>query len=192
MTVYCTEAEKDTYSDDYYWNRLPSHVPSVTFHTRVQKGEEFQWQDISTWDLFAGKRVLVFSLPGAFTPTCSTYQLPQFEEMADDFYAEYFDEIYCVTVNDAFVCNAWAKANNLECVTVIPDGSGKFTEGMTMSVNKDNLGFGRRSWRYACVVENGEILDWFIEEGKDNDGKTDPYLFTSPSYIYKTLFGEQA
>ena len=97
------------------------------------------------------------------------------------------DEIFCMTVNDAFVCNAWANANNLEHVQVVPDGSGKFTEEMQMLVSKDNLGFGRRSWRYAAVVENGVITDWFIEEGKEDDHDQDPYMFTAPQYILNKL-----
>jgi peroxiredoxin len=143
----------------------------------------YRWQDVSTWELFAGKKVLLFSLPGAFTPTCSTYQLPNFEKLAPDFYAKGFDEIYCISVNDAFVMNRWAKENNLEYVRVIPDGSGDFTRKMEMSVQKDNLGFGERSWRYACVVQNGEITDWFIEEGKEDNCADDPYLYTNPEYI---------
>ena len=189
MAIYCTEHERPGYEEKGYWRSLPEMVPSVTFHTRGynEETEEYFWLDVNTWDLFAGQRVLIFSLPGAFTPTCSTYQLPSFEQLAEEFYAEDIDEIFCMTVNDAFVCNAWGRANKLENVIVIPDGSAKFTEGMQMAVEKDNLGFGRRSWRYACIVDNGTITDWFIEEGKDDNVEGDPYLYTDPAYILAQL-----
>ena len=187
MAIYCTEHERSMYEDTSGWGSLPAYVPSVVFHTRVTNGEVFVWKDISTWELFAGRRVLIFSLPGAFTPTCSTYQLPNFERLVNDFYAAGIDDIYCFTVNDAFVCNAWANHNALREVRVIPDGSHKFTEEMQMLVDKDNLGFGRRSWRYACIVENGKITDWFIEEGKTDDCPTDPYLYTNPEYILENM-----
>lgn len=188
MAIYCTAQERAQYEEKGYWRSLPEMVPSVTFKTRVQHPDRgFEWLDVNTWDLFAGRRVLMFSLPGAFTPTCSTYQLPSFEQLASEIYAEGIDEIYCLTVNDAFVCNAWAKANNLKEIQVIPDGSGKFTEAMNMMVDKDNLGFGRRSWRYACIVDNGTIEDWFIEEGREDNCEEDPYMFTDPAYILNKL-----
>lgn len=189
MAIYCTEHERAGYEEKGYWRSLPEMIPSVTFHTRIynEEAEQFEWLDVNTWDLFAGQRVLMFALPGAFTPTCSTYQLPSFEQLAEEIYAEDIDEIFCFTVNDAFVCNAWGKANDLENVIVIPDGSGKFTEEMQMLVDKDNLGFGRRSWRYACVVDNGSITDWFIEEGRGDNCEEDPYMFTDPAYILNKL-----
>ena len=183
MAIHCTDYEKDMYSQTDGWGSLPEYVPSVVFHTRVSNGEVFEWKDVSTWNIFAGRRVLIFSLPGAFTPTCSTYQLPNFDRQAELFYATGIEDIYCVSVNDSFVMNAWSKANNIENIKMIPDGSEKFTEEMQMLVDKDNLGFGRRSWRYACVVDNGTITDWFIEEGKTDNCTTDPYLFTNPEYI---------
>ena len=187
--IYCSSHERSMYEEAGYWRSLPLVIPSVVFKTRVKDAEAFDWKDVTTWDLFANKRVLLFSLPGAFTPTCSTYQLPSFEQLAEDFYVEGIDEIYCMTVNDAFVCNAWAKANNLEEITVIPDGSANFTEAMQMLVDKDNLGFGRRSWRYACIAENGNITDWFIEEGKEDNCGEDPYLYTNPQYILEQIRG---
>jgi len=131
-------------------------VPNVTFRTRVRDEavggpNPYRWQDMTSDDYFKGKRVILFSLPGAFTPTCSTYQLPDFEKMYDEFKAEGIDEIYCISVNDAFVMNAWGKSQNLNHVKLIPDGSGEFTRKMGMLVAKDNLGFGMRSWRYAAV-----------------------------------------
>ena len=191
MAIYCTSHEHTTYSEKNYWRTLPEMVPSVTFHTRIYNDvkKEFEWLDVNTWDIFAGERILMFSLPGAFTPTCSTYQLPGFEQLAEEFYAEGITGIVCMTVNDAFVCNAWAKANNLKHVQVIPDGACKFTEAMNMAVDKDSLGFGRRSWRYACIVENGTIEDWFIEEGREDNRKDDPYMFTNPEYILQQIRG---
>ena len=189
MAIYCTEHERDQYEEKGYWRSLPDMVPSVVFKTRAydEETEEFYWLDVSTWDIFAGERVLIFSLPGAFTPTCSTYQLPDFEELAPQFFEEGIDAIYCITVNDAFVTNAWARHNNLEHIQVMPDGSGKFTEEMQMIVDKDNLGFGRRSWRYAAVVDNGHIVDWFIEEGREDNHDKDPYMFTAPVFILNKL-----
>lgn len=189
MAIYCTEHERSEYEETSYWRSLPDMVPSVTFKTRAYDTEdkEFYWLDVNTWDIFAGERILMFALPGAFTPTCSTYQLPSFEQLAGDFYAEGIDEIFCFTVNDAFVTNAWGRANNLKNIIVMPDGSGKFTESMGMMVDKDNLGFGRRSWRYACIVDNGTITDWFIEEGREDNCKNDPYVFTNPEYILNKL-----
>ena len=189
MTIYCTEHERDQYEEKGYWRSLPDMVPSEVFKTRAYdtENEEFYWLDVSTWDVFAGERVLIFSLPGAFTPTCSTYQLPDFENLAPEFFEEGIDSIYCITVNDAFVTNAWARHNELENVIVLPDGSGKFTEEMQMIVDKDNLGFGRRSWRYAAVVDNGHIVDWFIEEGREDNHDKDPYMFTAPAFILNKL-----
>ena len=189
MAIYCTEHERPGYEEKGYWRSLPEMVPSVAFHTRIynEETQKYEWLDVNTWDLFADERILMFSLPGAFTPTCSTYQLPTFEQLAPDFYHQGITGIVCMTVNDAFVCNAWAQANNLEHVQVIPDGSGKFTEAMNMMVDKDNLGFGRRSWRYACIGDNGTITDWFIEEGKEDNVEGDPYLYTDPAYILAQL-----
>ena len=142
---------------------------------------------MTSFDLFANKRVVLFSLPGAFTPTCSTMQLPGFENNFAEFKALGIKDIYCISINDAFVMNAWAKAQKIKKVKVIPDGSGKFTRKMRMSVQKDNLGFGERSWRYACVVNNGKIEKWFIEPEPRDNADTDPYGETSPENILAWL-----
>jgi len=168
------------------------YVPNVTFKTRIRDesiggDNPYRWQDVTTDDLFAGKKVILFSLPGAFTPTCSTYQLPNFEKMHDEFYAQGIDAIYCMSVNDSFVMNAWAKAQGLEHVQVIPDGSGTFTRHMGMLVDKDNLGFGMRSWRYAVVVEDKKITHWFVEPGKEDNHGEDPYGVSSPENIFKAI-----
>ncbi len=182
-----------------HWDRevdegdeLKKIVPSVIFKTRVRDDSiegpnPYRWEDVTSFDLFANKRVVLFSLPGAFTPTCSTYQLPGFEEKFAEFKALGIKDIYCVSVNDAFVMNAWAKAQKIKKVKVIPDGSGKFTRKMGMLVYKDNLGFGERSWRYACVVNNGKIEKWFIEPGAEDNCPVDPYGETSPENILSWL-----
>ena len=178
--------------DENAGDELKTLVPSVTFKTRVRDDSiggdnPYRWEDVTTWDLFAGKRVVLFSLPGAFTPTCSTYQLPGFEEKFAEFKSLGIKDIYCVSVNDAFVMNAWAKAQKVKKVKVIPDGSGKFTRRMGMLVQKDNLGFGERSWRYACVVNNGKIEKWFIEPGAEDNCPVDPYGETIPENILNWL-----
>lgn len=160
----------------------PTVLPSVVFKTRV----DGEWVETNSYELFGGKRVVIFSLPGAFTPTCSAFQLPGFEEKYEEF-MNYVDEIYCVSVNDAFVMNAWAKDQNIKNVKLIPDGSVRFTYGMGMDVLKDNLGFGERSWRYAVVADNGRIEKWFIEEGKDDNFDGDPYDVSSPESVLEYL-----
>lgn len=171
---------------------LPAVVPAVVFKTRVRDESiegpnPYRWQDVNSYDYFAGKRVVLFSLPGAFTPTCSTYQLPGFEESFQTFTDLGIDEIYCISVNDAFVMNKWAEDQNIQNVKVIPDGSGLFTASMNMLVQKDNLGFGVRSWRYAVVVNNGTIEKWFIEPGIEHNCETDPYGESSPANILSYL-----
>ena len=170
----------------------PDLVPSVIFKTRVRDDSiegpnPYRWEDKTSFDYFAGKRVILFSLPGAFTPTCSTYQLPGFEEMYDEFLENGIDEIYCISVNDAFVMNCWAKQQGVEKVKMIPDGSGIFTGQMGMLCSKDNLGFGLRSWRYAAIIDNGQVEKMFIEPGKQDNGDDDPYGQTSPERLMEWL-----
>lgn len=167
-------------------------LPDVTFKTRVRDEavggpNPYRWQDRTTADYFKGKRVVLFSLPGAFTPTCSTYQLPDFEKLADDFKAQGIDAIYCISVNDAFVMNAWGKQQGLNNVQLIPDGTGAFTRQMGMLVCKDNLGFGMRSWRYAAVVDDGVVGEWFEEPGFSDLCETDPYGASSPQNVLEKL-----
>lgn len=167
-------------------------VPSITFHTRVRDesiggDNPFRWQDMTSDDYFKDKRVVLFSLPGAFTPTCSTFQLPGYENNAGKFSDLGVDEIYCMAVNDSFVMNAWSRGQKLENVKVIPDGAGEFTRQIGMLVDKSNIGFGMRSWRYAAVVNNGVIEAWFEEPGrKDNHGE-DPYGVSSPETVLEWL-----
>jgi peroxiredoxin/glutaredoxin len=137
-------------------------IPEVTFRTRVDDA----WKDVDTKEVFANKRVVVFALPGAFTPTCSRSHLPRFNELAPAFKARKIDEIVCVSVNDAFVMNEWAKDQAAEHIRFLPDGNGEFTAAMGMLVDKRHLGFGQRSWRYSMVVDDGVIEKMFIERGE--------------------------
>lgn len=173
---------------------IKKQVPFVVFRTRVRDesiggDNPYRWQDMTTDDYFAGKRVIVFSLPGAFTPTCSTYQLPYFEKMYGEFKEQGIDEIYCLSVNDSFVMNKWAKDQNLENVKVIPDGSAKFTNGMNMLVFKDNLGFGARSWRYAVHTKGMDIVRSWVEDGWGHNVEDDPYVESAPQNILADLKG---
>lgn len=172
-------------------------IPQVTFKTRVRDDSiegpnPFKWEDKTSADYFAGKRVVVFSLPGAFTPTCSTYQLPDFEKLYPEFQAQGVDEIYCISVNDAFVMNAWGKSQNLENIKLIPDGSGEFTRKMGMLVCKDNLCFGMRSWRYAAIIDDGVVTGWFEEPGFEDNCDDDPYGESAPQNILSHLKGAAA
>lgn len=142
-------------------------IPQVTFRTR--QGD--QWVDVTTDELFSNKTVVVFSLPGAFTPTCSSSHLPRYNELASVFAAHGVDDILCVSVNDTFVMNAWKADQDADNITFIPDGNGEFTQGMGMLVKKNDLGFGDRSWRYSMLVKNGVVTKMFIE----NDEPGDPF-----------------
>ena len=156
-------------------------VPQVQFVFR----ENGEFVNRTTAELFDGKRVILFSLPGAFTPTCSAYQLPGFEEKYDDFVALGIDGIYCVSVNDGFVMNAWAQDQNIDKIKLIPDGNAYFTRSMGFLVSKSNLGFGDRSWRYAAVVDNGVIEKLFVENGQRDNADTDPYEATTPEAVFE-------
>ena len=146
-------------------NREGQRVPNVVFKTR--KNDEFV--DVTTDELFKGKTVAVFSLPGAFTPTCSSTHLPRYNELAGVFKENGVDDIICMSVNDAFVMGAWAADQEAENVTLIPDGNGDFTEGMDMLVDKSDLGFGKRSWRYSMLVKDGVVEKQFIEPDVPGD-----------------------
>ncbi|WP_087020251.1 glutathione peroxidase [Thaumasiovibrio subtropicus] len=140
-------------------------IPQVTFPTR--QGD--QWVNVTTDELFADKTVIVFSLPGAFTPTCSSTHLPRYNELASVFSEHGVDSILCVSVNDTFVMNAWKDDQEAENITFIPDGNGEFTQGMGMLVSKNDLGFGDRSWRYSMLVKNGVVEKMFIEPNEPGD-----------------------
>ena len=146
-------------------NRQGQNVPQITFRTR----ENHKWVDVSTDALFKDKTVIVFSLPGAFTPTCSSTHVPRYNQLAPAFKQHGVDEVICMAVNDAFVMNEWKKEQHADNVTFIPDGNGDFSEGMGMLVDKEDLGFGKRSWRYSMLVKNGVIEKMFIEPNKPGD-----------------------
>jgi len=168
------------------------NVPNVVFKTRVRdesiEGDNpYRWQDVPSDDLFKGKNVVLFALPGAFTPTCSSTHLPGYEAAYDDLKALGVDEVYCLSVNDAFVMNQWRKDQGTKKVTLIPDGSGDFTRGMEMMVKKDNLGFGERSWRYSFYAEDGVIKKMFIESGFEDDCPDDPFEVSDANTMIEYL-----
>jgi peroxiredoxin len=161
-----------------------TRVPEVFFHCReIGLYDEYGWVHKHSDTIFGKKRVVVFALPGAFTPTCTSFQLPGYEDKYEEFKKAGIDEVYCLSVNDAFVMNAWFKSEGITNVKPLPDGSGEFTYAMGMSVNKANLGFGFRSWRYAMVVNDGEIEMMFEEPGKVGNCPEDPYGMSHPDTV---------
>ena len=168
-------------------------IPDITLKTRVRDESiegpnPFRWQDLRLTDEFAGKKVVVFSLPGAFTPTCSNEQCPNFDRLYDEFRALGIDDVYCVSVNDAFVMYQWGKHLGISNIRLLPDGSGHFTRRMGMLIDKDHLGFGMRSWRYAMVVDDNRITHWFEEPGiNDSGADEDPYGETAPETLLAAL-----
>ena len=158
-------------------------IPQVEFIFR----EAGEFVTRTSAELFNNKRVVIFSLPGAFTPTCSAYQLPGFEENYGAFRDAGIDAIYCISVNDAFTMNAWKQDQNIQNVQLIPDGNAYFTRSMGQLVTKTNLGFGQRSWRYAAVVENGVIEKLFVEPGIRDNADDDPYRESSPETVLEYI-----
>ncbi|XKT74332.1 MAG: peroxiredoxin [Patescibacteria group bacterium UBA2163] len=157
-----------------------NRIPDVVFKTRVRDesvpGENpYRWEDKTSADIFGDKKVVVFALPGAFTPTCSSTHAPGYEAKYDEFKQLGIDEVICLSVNDAFVMKKWADDLGIKKVYMLPDGNADFTRGMDMLVKKENLGFGDRSWRYAMYVEDGEIKKMFIEPGKNDNHPDDPF-----------------
>ncbi len=146
-------------------NKEGQKVPNVTFHTR----QNAAWVDVTTDDLFKGKTVIVFSLPGAFTPTCSSTHVPRYSQLVDTFKQYGVDDVICMSVNDTFVMNEWKVDQKADNITFIPDGNGEFTEGMGLLVDKNDLGFGKRSWRYSMLVKDGVVEKMFIEPSKPGD-----------------------
>lgn len=168
-------------------------VPSVTFHTRVRDesvggDNPYRWENLLSTDLFLGRRVVVFALPGAFTPTCSSTHLPRYEELYDEL-TNYVDDVYCLSVNDAFTMFQWAKHQGIEKVKMLPDGNGDFTRQMGMLVEKRNLGFGMRSWRYSMVVNDGDIEVMFSEPGYCDNCPTDPFEMSDADTMLGYLEG---
>lgn len=155
-------------------------VPEVTFKTRVRDesvggDNPFRWQDITSSDIFKGKSIIILALPGAFTPTCSSTHLPGFEAKYDEIKSKGIDEVYCISVNDAFTMFQWANRLEIKNVKMLPDGNATFTRLMGMLVKKENLGFGDRSWRYSMHVIDGEIKQIFVEPGLMDNCPDDPF-----------------
>lgn len=169
-------------------------VPAIVFKTRVRDESiagpnPFRWQELTTQELFGGKRIVLFSLPGAFTPTCSSSHLPRYEELYDDIKAQGVDAVICLSVNDAFVMFQWGKQQGAKNVFLLPDGNGEFTRKMGMLVDKSNLGFGMRSWRYSMVVDDGKIENIFIEPDYSDNCPTDPFEVSDADTMLAYLKG---
>ena len=174
------------------WKMIIDHIFKFRIGDTDEKGGctfiGGEWKDVSTKELFGNKKVVIFSLPGAFTPTCSGEQLPTYDEMYSQFKDKGIDDVYCVSVNDAFVMNAWARDLGIKNVKMIPDGDGTFTRSMGMLVNKPKQGFGMRSWRYAAIINDGTIENMFIEPGQnDFSDDDDPYTVSSPEHVLSKL-----
>ena len=152
-------------------------VPPVVFKCRVTTDESpgFTWKDVSTIDLFKGKRVALFAIPGAFTPTCSSTHLPGYEAAYHELTERHVEEVYCISVNDSFAMNAWFKGLDIVNVKPIPDGNGEFARKMGFLVHKDNLGFGMRSWRYSMVINDGVVENMWVEPGFKDNTDSDPF-----------------
>jgi peroxiredoxin len=169
-------------------------VPNVVFKTRVRDESvggpnPYRWQDRTTDDLFGGKKVVLFSLPGAFTPTCSSNHLPRYEELYDEFKALGVDEVICVSVNDAFVMFKWGKEIGAKKVFLLPDGNGEFTRKLGFLVDKSNIGFGFRSWRYAAVINDRKIEKLFVEPGFSDNAGDDPFEVSDADTVLAYLKG---
>ena len=161
-----------------------TYLPDVVFHMRKQYEDiPFHWVRKTTSELFGGKKVVIFGLPGAFTPTCSNEMLPNYELMYQHFVDAGVDEVWCTSVNDAFSMYQWAKQLGIKNVKMLPDGNGEFAKGLGYLISKKNLGFGDRSWRYALLVDNLNIERWFEEDGVMDNCPTDPYEESKPETV---------
>ena len=159
---------------------MSDNVPEIVFKTRVHDesiagDNPFRWQDVSTDDIFKGKKIVLFALPGAYTPTCSSTHLPGFDKNYQALIDQGVDEVYCLSVNDAFTMFQWGKHLGVENVKMLPDGNGDFSRGMGMLVKKENLGFGERSWRYSMLVEDNKTTPVFTEPGQSDNCPDDPF-----------------
>lgn len=164
--------------------KVGQSVPEVTFKTR----SDHDWVDVSSKELFKNKTVILFSLPGAFTPTCSLTFVPRYNQLAPLFRAHGVDDIICTSVNDAFVMNQWQEEQKAFNLTFMPDGCGDFTRSMGLLVNKDDLGFGERSWRYSMLVKDGIIKKMFIEP----EGPGDPFGVSDADTMLSFIAPQQA
>ena len=165
-------------------SNLTPVIPDFNITKRVMLTDgSYEFVQMNKEQLFDGKKIVIFGLPGAFTPTCSNQQLPGFEELYSTFREAGIDDIYCFTVNDGFVTRAWQEEQGIVNVKIIPDGSAEFTIKMNMDVRKDNLSFGIRSWRYAAIVECGEVIQDFVEPGFQDNAEGDPYGVSDPQNV---------
>ncbi|WP_446811392.1 peroxiredoxin [Methylomonas sp. 2BW1-5-20] len=171
-----------------------STVPDIVFKTRVRDesvggDNPFRWQDVGTDDIFKGKTIVVLALPGAYTPTCSSKHLPGFDAKYQELIAQGVDEVYCLSVNDAFVMYQWSQHLKIANVKMLPDGNGEFTEAMGMLVKKHNVGFGSRSWRYSMLVKDKNILKVFSEPGQSDNCPDDPFTVSDADTLLAYLRG---
>lgn len=176
---------------------IRERVPDVVFKTRVRNDalggpNPFEWKDRTSAEIFGGKKIVVFSLPGAFTPTCSSTHLPRYEALYDEFKKLGIDQIICLSVNDAFVMFQWGKSLGAKNIFMLPDGNGEFTRKMGMLVDKSNLGFGMRSWRYSMYVEDGNIVKLFSEPGFADVCPSDPFEVSDADTMLAYLKGRAA
>ena len=177
-------------------NKNIDQIPAARFVTRVRDpdtGDDnpYRWREVSSDEVFAGRRVVLFALPGAFTPTCSSTHLPRYEELYEEFRSRGIDQVICLSVNDAFVMFQWGRQLGIDKVRLLPDGNGEFTRKMGMLVRKDNLGFGLRSWRYAMIVDDRVIEEMFVEPGFGDDAPGDPFEVSDADTVLAWLDGQE-
>ena len=168
-------------------------VPKVTFKTRRETDEApgFEWHDLTSEDMFTGKRVVLFALPGAFTPTCSSTHLPGYEMEYDKLKELGMDEVYCLSVNDTFVMNSWMSAQEVTKVKPVPDGAGEFSRRLGFLVDKSNIGFGMRSWRYSMIINDGVVEQMFVEPGLSDNGDGEPFEVSDVYTMLEYLQGDE-
>jgi peroxiredoxin len=167
-------------------------VPKVTFKTRreIDEAPGFEWYDLTSEEMFTNKRVVLFALPGAFTPTCSSTHLPGYEMEYDKLLELGMDEVYCLSINDTFVMNSWMSAQEVTKVKPVPDGAGEFTRRLGFLVDKTNIGFGMRSWRYSMIIDDGVVEQMFVEPGLCDNAEGDPFEVSDVYTMLEYLQGE--
>ena len=167
-------------------------VPKVTFKTRreIDEAPGFEWYDLTSAEMFTGKRVVLFALPGAFTPTCSSTHLPGYEMEYDKLLDLGMDEVYCLSINDTFVMNSWMSSQEVTKVKPVPDGTGEFTRRLGFLVDKSNIGFGMRSWRYSMIIDDGVVEEMFVEPGLCDNADGDPFEVSDVYTMLEYLQGE--
>jgi len=168
-------------------------VPMVTFKTRreIDEAPGFEWYDLTSEEMFKGKRVVLFALPGAFTPTCSSTHLPGYEMEYDNLKELGMDEVYCLSVNDTFVMNSWMNAQEITKVKPVPDGAGEFSRRLGFLVDKTNIGFGMRSWRYSMIIDDGVVEEMFVEPGLCDNADGDPFEVSDVYTMLEYLQGDE-